>query len=103
VSGPEAVVQLVLGAGAEVEVVHTFVVHTSSPEELHTQVLQSTVETKPGVQLLELGVVVVVGAGVVVVVVVVIVVVAAVVVVQTLFVHTGSPSPPHTQVLQSSV
>jgi len=87
------------------EVVQTVVVQTCSPRELQTQVLQSTVDTVPGVQVVEGAVVVVV-----VVVVVVEVVVVEVVVVevvdddpQTNDVQTGRPSAPQTQVLQSTV
>jgi len=97
VSGPDTVVQVDDGA----EVVQTVVVQTCSPRELQTQVLQSTVDTVPGVQVVE---------GAVVVVVVVVVEVVEVVVVevvdddpQTNDVQTGRPSAPQTQVLQSSV
>ena len=65
-SGPDTVVQVDTGE----EVVQVVVVHTSSPRELHTQVLQSTVDTVPGVQEVE-GVVVEVVVVVVAVVVVV--------------------------------
>ena len=97
-SGPDTVVQVDTGE----EVVQVVVVHTFSPRELHTQVLQSTVDTVPGVQEVE-GVVV---EGVVVEVVVVVVVDVVVVVVddpQTVVVQTGWPSAPQTQVLQSTV
>ena len=53
-SGPDTVVQVDTGE----EVVQVVVVHTSSPRELHTQVLQSTVDTVPGVQEVEEAVVV---------------------------------------------
>jgi len=96
VSGPDTVVQVDDGA----EVVQTVVVQTCSPRELQTQVLQSTVDTVPGVQVVE-------GAVVVVVVVVVVVEVVVVEVVdddpQTNDVQTGRPSAPQTQVLQSTV
>ena len=75
--------------GAEV-VVQMLLVQTCSPRELQTQVLQSTVDTWPGVQDVE-------GATVVVVVVVV------EDVPQVLVVQTGSPSAAHTHVLQSKV
>ena len=48
-SGPDTVVQVDDGA----EVVQTVVVHTCSPRELQTQVLQSTVKEVPGVQGVE--------------------------------------------------
>ena len=83
-SGPDTVVQVEGG----VEVVQTVLVHTCSPKELQMQVLQSRVDTWPGVQVVE-------GAGVVVVVVVV--------VPHTLVVQTGWPSAPHTHVLHSVV
>jgi len=73
------------------EVVQTVVVQTCSPRELQTQVLQSTVDTVPGVQEVE---------GAVVVVVVVVVVDDDP---QTVDVQTGTPSAPQTQVLQSTV
>jgi len=95
VSGPDTVVQVDDGA----EVVQTVVVQTCSPRELQTQVLQSTVDTVPGVQVVE-------GAVVVVVVVVVVEVVVVEVVdddPQTNDVQTGRPSAPQTQVLQSTV
>jgi len=97
VSGPDTVVQVDTGE----EVVQTVVVHTCSPRELQTQVLQSTVDTVPGVQVVEEAVVV----EVVVVVVVVVVDVVVVVVVDphTVVVQTGWPSAPQTQVLQSRV
>ena len=79
-SGPDTVVQVVGG----VEVVQTVLVHTCSPKELQMQVLQSRVDTCPGVQVGE-------GAGVVVVVP------------HTLAVQTGCPSAPHTHVLHSVV
>jgi len=82
------------------EVVQTVVVHTCSPRELQTQVLQSTVDTVPGVQVVEEAVVVEV---VVVVVVVVVDVVVVVVDPHTVVVQTGWPSAPQTQVLQSRV
>ena len=88
-SGPDTVVQVDTGE----EVVQVVVVHTSSPRELHTQVLQSTVDTVPGVQEVEGVVVVVVGVDVVVVVDDP----------QTVVVQTGWPSAPQTQVLQSRV
>ena len=94
-SGPDTVVQVDDGA----EVVQTVVVQTCSPRELQTQVLQSTVDTVPGVQVVE-------GAVVVVVVVVVVEVVVVEVVdddPQTNDVQTGRPSAPQTQVLQSTV
>ena len=91
VSGPDTVVQVEDGAEVVVQMV---LVQTCSPKELQTHVLQSTVDTWPGVQLEE-------GAGVVVVVGDVVVVVIGVP--QTLAVQTGSPSAPHTQVLHSSV
>jgi len=80
------------------EVVQTVVVHTCSPRELQTQVLQSTVDTVPGVQVVEEAVVVEV-----VVVVVVVDVVVVVVDPHTVVVQTGWPSAPQTQVLQSRV
>jgi len=95
VSGPDTVVQVDDGA----EVVQTVVVQTCSPRELQTQVLQSTVDTVPGVHVVE-------GAVVVVVVVVVVEVVVVEVVdddPQTNDVQTGRPSAPQTQVLQSTV
>jgi hypothetical protein len=99
VSGPDTVVQVEVG----VEVVQVLVVQTCSPKELQTQVLQSTVDTWPGVQVVE-GVVVVVEVVVVEVVVVEVVEVVVVVEdVQTVVVQTGCPSAPHTQVLQSTV
>jgi len=96
VSGPDTVVQVDTGE----EVVQTVVVHTCSPRELQTQVLQSTVDTVPGVQVVEEAVVVEV---VVVVVVVVVDVVVVVVDPQTVVEQTGWPSAPQTQVLQSRV
>jgi len=96
VSGPDTVVQVDTGE----EVVQTVVVHTCSPRELQTQVLQSTVDTVPGVQVVEEAVVVEV---VVVVVVVVVDVVVVVVDPHTIVVQTGWPSAPQTQVLQSRV
>jgi len=94
--------------GAEVVVVveeeQSMLVQTCSPRELHTQVLQSTVVTCPGVQVVvPVVVLVVVVVVVVVLVVVVLVVVAVVVELQSSVVQVATPSDPHTQVLQSCV
>jgi len=96
VSGPDTVRQVPL-------LLQVLVVHTWTPTELQTQVLQSTVVREPGVQREAWVVVVVVVVVVVTVVVVVGAAVVVLVVVHTKLLQTGCPSDPHTQVLQSCV